>query len=144
MWANSSWANRSASAQSIRCPAWLAMSMPASTAVSIFSPNPFSSRMRWLWHASRSSSRVLIFSSRWRMAARFGPSPGTRSRSRTLAGISAKSSRSIGNEPSSKRVLIFSARSLPMPSKSVSLRFGSAAMSFNDSGNSRIVRAALR
>ena len=58
------------------------------------------------------------------MAARLGPRPGTRNSSSTLAGISASNSLSIGNSPVSSSVVIFSARSLPMPSRSVSLRSG--------------------
>ena len=85
-----------------------------------------------------------MFSSRKSCAARFGPSPGTRRIASTLSGISASSSSSIGSVPVSTRATIFSARSLPIPSMSVSDRSGSATMSAADSGRSWIVRAALR
>ena len=90
--------------------------------VSVFSPNPLSWRTRCASQAARSWSSVSIFNSRCRIAARLGPRPGTRSTSSRLAGISARSSLSIGNSPESSSVPIFSARSLPMPSRSVSLR----------------------
>ena len=58
------------------------------------------------------------------IAARFGPRPGTRIMASTDAGTSFLSFSSISSLPVVVRAAIFSARSLPMPSISVSLRFG--------------------
>ena len=73
---------------------------------------------------ARSSSSVLTPSSLCSAATRFGPRPGTRISASTLSGTCCSSSSSIGSEPLSRSVAIFSARSLPMPSRSVSLPLG--------------------
>ena len=110
---------------------------PAGWRFSVFSPNPFSSRTRWLSQAcaelvERVDFQFVVQDGRpLRAQARHPQQIAS-----TLAGISARSSWSIGSEPVSKSVAIFSARSLPMPpSRPVSLRSASAAISANDSGN---------
>ena len=85
-----------------------------------------------------------MFNSLNSTAAFFGPKPGMRNIVSTLCGTCAWSSTSIGRLPVAPSVAIFSARSLPTPEMSVSLRFESASTTSIDSGKSRIARAPLR
>ena len=145
MWARISCTCWSASAQRIRRSASAAMSSPCRMAASVFAPKPLSSLDLVRLRRPRGARRA------WRPSVRGRAAPPASAPGRARGGWPA---RSRGSRPAALRasaasrfatsVAIFSARSLPMPSMSVSDRSGSATMSAADSARSWIVRAALR
>ena len=125
MWARISWTCWSASTQRMRVCGLGGDVEPCRMASSVLAPKPFKLADPVRLGRPRGARRA------WRCSVPgAGPPPASapgRARAAmasTLSGTSASSSSSIGSEPPATSVAIFSARSLPMPSMSVSLPLG--------------------
>ena len=135
----------SASAHRIRTPASSATARPLRIASSVLAPKPLSTRTRCCSHAARSSASDVDAQLRVKRRRLLRPhARHARQRQHARGNRPAAAPRASAACRSSSSVRIFSARSLPMPSMSVSDATASSAIAASGSVRSPILRAPLR